>query len=183
MKRRRFLSADEQRLWREIARSATPLKGKALPADEPDWATLPVSPVSPAPQAPLVSGAILAAVPAVPASRHPAPPPLHPIERPVRRKIGRGRIALNDRIDLHGMRQDAAHDALLGFLRYAQGSGFRHVLVITGRGASLGSEGVLKRALPHWLATVPFRALVAGFEPAERAHGGSGAFYLRVRRR
>ena len=28
-----------------------------------------------------------------------------------------------------------------------------------------------------------FRLLVAGFEPAERGHGGEGAFYVRVRRR
>ena len=59
----------------------------------------------------------------------------------------------------------------------------RHVLVITGRGASFGSRGIIKRSMPHWFDTVEFRPLVAGFEPAERGHGGDGAFYVRVRRR
>lgn len=108
---------------------------------------------------------------------------LHPIEKPVKRKIATGRIAIEDRIDLHDKTQIVAHYALLGFLRQAQALGLRHVLVITGRGASFGSRGVIKRSLPHWFATPEFRALVAGFEPAERHHGGDGAFYVRVRRR
>ena len=110
-------------------------------------------------------------------------PPLHPIERPVTKKLGKGRLPIEARIDLHDMTQIVAHYALLGFLRRAQADGMRHVLVITGRGASFGSRGVIKRSLPHWFDTAEFRPLVAGFEPAERGHGGDGAFYVRVRRR
>lgn len=108
---------------------------------------------------------------------------LHPIEKPIRRKIGKGRVPIEGTIDLHDKTQGLAHDALLGFLRQAQANGLRHVLVITGRGASFGSRGVIKRSLPHWFAAGTFRPLVAGFEPAERGHGGDGAFYVRVRRR
>ena len=108
---------------------------------------------------------------------------LHPIEKPVRRKIATGRVPIEATVDLHDKTQGVAHDVLLGFLRGAQANGMRHVLVITGRGASFGSRGVIKRSLPHWFATAGFRPLVAGFEPAERGHGGDGAFYVRVRRR
>ena len=110
-------------------------------------------------------------------------PNLHPIERPVTRKLGKGRLPIESHIDLHDKTQIVAHYALLGFLRQAQADGMRHVLVITGRGASFGSRGVIKRSLPHWFDTAEFRPLVAGFEPAERSHGGDGAFYVRVRRR
>lgn len=185
MRRRGAISDEERRLWAGIARTVRPLPGKAMPEMPPE----------PEP-APGMEAALAAAPPPPPAAvgaapgtarpaagrRAPAAPPLHPIERPVRRKIGRGRIPLEDRIDLHGLTEAVAHGTLLFFLRRAQGAGHRHVLVITGRGASFGSTGILKRALPHWFSTAEFRALVAGYEPAERGHGGEGAFYVRVRR-
>lgn len=184
MRRRRTLTAEERRLWGEIAATARPLRGKRAPQAEP---APPVAPVPP----PIIAAipparppkAAPKTAPPIAAPRPPAPLALHPIERPVRRRIGRGRLPLEDRIDLHGLTEAVAHLTLLGFLRRAQGAGARHVLVITGRGASFGSQGVLKRALPHWFATGEFRILVAGFEPAERSHGGEGAFYVRVRRR
>lgn len=180
-RRRRDLSGEEQRLWASIARTAQPLRGKSLPdvppaREEAEQQAAPShvaskGPSAPAPIQPVARGRTAA-----------MPPPLHPIERPVRRKIGKGRIALEDRIDLHGQTEAVAHVTLLFFLRRAQGRGLRHVLVITGRGASFGSTGTLKRALPHWFSTPEFRGLVAGFEAAERGHGGAGAFYVRVRR-
>ncbi|MFD2239167.1 Smr/MutS family protein [Aureimonas populi] len=177
MRRVRHLSAEERRLWGEIARTARPLPGKQAPPEPAP------APAAPEPAKAFASPAALAA-PAPPrAPAAPAAPRLHPIERPVRRRIGKGRIPIEARIDLHGLTEAVAHGALLGFLRRAQVSGLRHVLVITGRGASSGSLGALKRALPHWLETPDFRALVAGFETAERNHGGAGAFYLRMRRR
>lgn len=182
MRRRRVLSAEEARLWGEVVATARPLAGKApVPAPAPPAA----EPKAEAPAPSPVSGGPAPAhgkVEAASRSSAPRPPAFHPIERPVRRRIGRGRIPLDARIDLHGLTEATAHAALLGFLRRARGEGARHVLVITGRGASFGSQGVLRRALPHWLATPDFRGLVAGFEPAERAHGGDGAFYMRLRR-
>ena len=193
-RRSRSLSQEEARLWVSIARTATPLKGKGLP-DLPEEPAPPPPPPPAHPSPPTTkmsargAGTLPQAWSAPPtAASGPAPaaparmPPLHPIERPVRRKIGKGRIALEDRIDLHGQTEATAHGILLFFLRQAQVKGLRHVLVITGRGASFGSTGTLKRALPHWFATGEFRSLVAGYEPAERGHGGEGAFYVRVRR-
>ncbi|WP_062115179.1 Smr/MutS family protein [Aureimonas sp. AU40] len=197
-RRSRSLSTEETRLWVSIARTATPLKGKsapALPPEEPapappqpsfPSASFPPASFSPPPRQDTGLPAAWSAPPYSPVGNPPSPatrlPPLHPIERPTRRKIGKGRIALDDRIDLHGQTEAAAHGVLLFFLRQAQARGFRHVLVITGRGASYGSTGTLKRAMPHWFSTGEFRSLVAGYEPAERGHGGEGAFYVRVRR-
>ena len=85
------------------------------------------------------------------------------------------------RIDLHGLVQGEAHSLLYGFLHRAHAEGCRMVLVITGKGSSLGSEGVLRRAIPGWLQTPQFRHLVAGFDEATRVHGGEGALYVRLR--
>ncbi len=35
---------------------------------------------------------------------------------------------------------------------------------------------------PHWLREPDLRSIVLGFEEAGRAHGGSGALYVRLRR-
>lgn len=184
MRKRRPLSGDETRLWATIARSAVPLKGKRMPdlPAEPDAVFAPPPPPEPDKRTGTFALADPAAAPLPPPRAGLGFAPLHPIERPVRRKIGKGRIALDDRIDLHGQTEATAHGTLLFFLRGAQARGMRHVLVITGRGASFGSTGILKRAMPHWFSTPEFRRLVAGYEPAERGHGGDGAFYVRVRR-
>ncbi len=107
---------------------------------------------------------------------------LHPLERPVKRKIAKGRLALEARIDLHGMIQSEAHGFLLGFLIKAHERGLRHVLVITGKGTSLGSDGALKRAVPLWFSLPEFRPLISSYEPAARNHGGEGALYVRLAR-
>jgi DNA-nicking Smr family endonuclease len=92
-------------------------------------------------------------------------------------------------IDLHGMRQEEAHFALVGFLHRAQNAGHAVVLVITGKGgaASPGAlfeeRGVLRRMVPHWLRLPDLRSLVVGFDEASPHHGGSGALYVRLRRR
>jgi len=45
-----------------------------------------------------------------------------------------------------------------------------------------GEPGVLRRAVPLWLAMPDFRAIVLGFEEAAPHHGGTGALYVRLRR-
>jgi DNA-nicking Smr family endonuclease len=107
----------------------------------------------------------------------------HPLERPVKRKIAKGRLALEARIDLHGLYQSEAHVLLLDFLIRAHERGMRHVLVITGKGSSYGSEGALKRAVPMWFSQSEFRYLISSYEPAAQHHGGDGALYIRLSRR
>ena len=78
------------------------------------------------------------------------------------------------------MTQDAARAALLGFLRRAQGDGWRSALVITGKG-TLG-DGVLRRFTPEWLSDPALRDVVAGVSEAHRRHGGQGALYVALKR-
>ena len=184
MKRSRRLSDDDARLWASVARSAIPLKGKRLPAvpDEPPAPRMSDAMKSAAAPGEEIAGPSHQTQPRSPGRRLTQ----HPIERPTRRKIAKGRLPIEARFDLHEMTQARAHDALAGFLRQAQAMGLRHVLVITGRGggpgAGFGSRGVLRRVVPMWFGSPEFRPLVSGFESAERHHGGDGALYVRVRR-
>jgi DNA-nicking Smr family endonuclease len=182
-RKKRSLSDDEHELWRTVTRSIAPLRrrrvAKVIEAAEPP---VHVPPPPPAKRAKKIAQP----APIAPPPR-PGPPPLAPLGRRLKQKIGRGSEPIDARIDLHGMRQSEAHAALARFLVRAQHEGARVVLVITGKGARPGADpdaerGVLKRQVPMWLESSEFRGLVVGFENAGVGHGGAGALYVRVRR-
>lgn len=182
MARDRKLNAEERILWGKVARSTRPMPGKTCELAELD-AFLTEAEVekqtAASPKRPS-EGAVEPATPATPKARSGVH---HPLERPVKRKIAKGRLALEARIDLHGLVQSEAHVLLLEFLIRAHERGMRHVLVITGKGSSLGSEGALKRAVPMWFSKPEFRYFISSYETAAHHHGGEGALYIRLSRR
>lgn len=170
------LSHEDRIIWARIARTVEAYPGKEIPED--DWFA--VEAPTPAPP-PSKERPVKLAQPLPATKASPRQPP-HPIEKPVVRKLAKGRLPIDGRIDLHGLTQSEAHNLLFGFLARAHERGLRHVLVITGKGASRGSEGALKRAVPVWLTKPEFRFLISGHEDAARGHGGEGALYIRLRR-
>ena len=177
-RRKRALSDEERVLWESVAKQIKPLRKK------------------PRARKTLIEELPVAAKPAVPPKSHPAarvakaarpdkPPPLAPLGRRERSQLSRGRKEIEARLDLHGMTQTRAHRTLLAFLQRANSEGLAFVLVITGKGRSVGPQserGVLRRQVPEWLSLPEFRTLVVGFEEAHVGHGGEGALYVRVRR-
>ena len=105
----------------------------------------------------------------------------HPLEDRLIKNIAKGRRQIDGRIDLHGMTQDRARQALLDYLQQSQGYDRRIVLVITGKGNE--GQGVLRRMVPQWLSLPAFLPLVNGYQEAHVGHGGEGALYVRLRRR
>jgi DNA-nicking Smr family endonuclease len=100
-----------------------------------------------------------------------------PLDRQTSRHLDKGKIEVEARLDLHGMRQRDAHAQLRRFLMTAQARGLRHVLVITGKGADqAASKSFYEEAEPE------FASLVVSFSPAPRRLGGQGALYVRLRR-
>jgi DNA-nicking Smr family endonuclease len=168
----RRLSRNERELWASFTRAITRLR----PADP---APLPEDLPEPSPAA---SPAIVAAEPRKP--REKPVPPLTSLDRRLRQRVVRGRTGIDARIDLHGLTQADAHDALVRFLRMTRAEGARIVLVITGKGmrGEDPDRGVLRRQVPLWLKSPHLREVVLGLDPAGPAHGGEGAFYVRLRR-
>ena len=172
---RRKLSDDERALWKGVTRSIPPLR----PSRDDDAAAAEQQPIIQTPlKAKLVAPVVRA--PSKPAS----PPALAPLGRRFKQRVARGTDTIGGRLDLHGMTQAQAHDALLGFLRARQARGAKVVLVITGKGGggADGERGVLKRLVPMWLRLPQFRDFIVGFEQAAIGHGGEGALYLRLRK-
>ncbi|GAA0784553.1 DNA mismatch repair protein MutS [Roseibium denhamense] len=178
------LSPEDKELWGKVAKTLTPLdpdRMKTLKSElEEQIDKLPAQAGKPAKTA----TAITPPAPAKPAP----PPPLHKLEHRYRKKLVRGVKAIDGRIDLHGLTQHQAHDRLRAFLHRAQARGDKIVLVITGKGggperAYMDERGVLRRMVPQWLAMPDLRPIVLGYEEAHQSHGGSGALYVRIRKR
>lgn len=96
-------------------------------------------------------------------------------------------MPIEARLDLHGMTQEQAHTRLVDFITRAHAAGKRCILVITGKGLSRGhgeetSTGVLRQKLPLWLSMPPLRSLVLKSYPAIQRDGGTGAWYLYLKR-
>jgi len=161
---------DETALWRRVVRDVVPLRGRAPPPKRPDR-PLPFPP----PQA--REGKVGAAAPAKPL------PPLDRhagIDRASAQRLKRGRYPVEARLDLHGMTQEEAHRALLGFVAASHAAGRRCVLVVTGHGRMSG--GILRHAVPRWLDEPALRRHLLALAPARPQEGGSGALYLLLRR-
>lgn len=194
-------SAEDLALWHHTARSVRPLKkAKArVPEVGAPGASKPMSQRAPAralppasePQQPKSKAERPTAQPR--AALPKAPPPLVPIERRTARRIARGHVEIDARLDLHGLRQADAERRLRTFLLRARAEGLRTVLVITGKGGARNGEegfassehserGILKRSVPLWLEAPELRDCVAGIAPAHIRHGGSGALYIHLRK-
>lgn len=197
-KRKRELNFQEQALWETVTRSVKPLvvrKPLASPpvaasaiADKPTPLTQPKAKPNKAGQPAGKSQQIKPAIELAPVL-----PPMVTMIRRERRAVVRGVSHLDAKLDLHGMRQDEAQRHLRSFLLRSAAAGCRTVLVVTGKGAPVGDEalwrpgehsrGVLRRLAPLLLESAELRDIVLGYEPADKRHGGSGALYVRLRRR
>jgi DNA-nicking Smr family endonuclease len=97
------------------------------------------------------------------------------------RKLRSGHWAVQDELDLHGLRAEQARTLLTEFLDSAYRRGQRCVRVIHGRGlGSPGREPVIKRKVAAWLAG--HRDVLAYCE-ARPADGGPGAAMVLLRGR
>lgn len=190
MKRRksRDLSPEERRLWNRVTESVIPARPETdynMISSEPE-AQRRVEAQKPA--KPVARRIVLPAYhPPVSTPKRPQPLLLSPMDNKSRRRLKRGQDALDATLDLHGMTQAAAHNRLIQFLHQAQAGGARYVLVITGKGKAAnpdtGERGILRRMVPAWLSGPELGPLVAGFDEAAAPHGGSGALYVRLRRK
>ena len=200
MARRRSLRPEEEEIWQAVARTAKPMHSIGhvfLKKAEPP----PVFHPDPPP-------ALAHATPRLPMfqlgekARVPRPHDLAPgltaslttatlqMDAKTHGKMTRGKLAPEARIDLHGLTLSEAHPDLIRFILNAQSAGFRLVLVITGkgkRGQDIGPipqrMGALRHQVPQWLRLPPLGQAVLQVTEAHLKHGGSGAYYVYLRRR
>jgi DNA-nicking Smr family endonuclease len=158
MRRRRQVTAGEHELWALAMRDAAPLPGRAVEPSTPRIApTELVFAPQPAPMR-VMEG-------------------MQAFDRRDAQRLKRGLLAIEARLDLHGLTEAEAHHAVDRFVEQCWHAGRRVVLLITGKG------GVLRSLLPRWLAASRHHGRVLALSAAAPRHGGEGAYYLRLRRR
>ena len=192
-RRRRGLSPADREVWGRVARSVDPLRPEG-PA--PAGTAVPVPPAPPEP-APLPLAPFRVGERAQTASSaHGAAPAMADgqlrMDGRTHRRMRRGKLEPEGRIDLHGLTLARAQPALTDFVRSSHAAGRRLVLVITGKGraddAGHGGDwtgrrpGALRRQVPMWLAGPALGGIVQQVTPAHRRHGGDGALYVYLRR-
>lgn len=94
------------------------------------------------------------------------------------RKLHQGQYNVEAALDLHGKTVEEARESLSEFLHQCQQRGFRHVLIIHGKGRG-NTKPILKNKLNHWLRQT---GQVIAFCSAQAKDGRSGALYVLLRR-
>ena len=172
----RRLGPDEEAVWSRVAATVRPLTGRprVKPAPAPRAITSVAPPKAEPPK--LSRQALVRPVDAT------------TLDGGWDRRLRGGKLVPDRSIDLHGCNRDQAFAMLSRAIEGAALAGHRALLVVTGKGARDGgrggepTRGVIRASLPHWLETPALRPYVAALRPAHPRHGGSGAFYVILRR-
>lgn len=191
---RRKLNSDEVELWEQVAKSATPLK---LPQNIKTVAKpKPKKTIKQTEKFELNNFEVGEKVAQKSAKNDLKPSISTALENaPVQmdyksfKKMKRGKSTPEATFDLHGMTVAQAHSALIHFLMTSYSRNMRLVLIITGKGKFQKDTGpiprqvgILRHQVPQWLRMPPLRDKVLQVSEAHGKHGGSGAYYVYLRK-
>ncbi|MBY0354827.1 MAG: Smr/MutS family protein [Rickettsiales bacterium] len=166
----RSLTDEEQHLWHQTLHEVRPLVSATrvlISSPKIIAHRVPVSPLHLPDHSP-------------PPPRHMPPMPQQGLDPQLKRRLRRGALAPQAVLDLHGLTSEEAFHQFAHFIEQCHRHDKRFVLVITGKG-KMGT-GKLREGFTRWLDLCPLRHLVQSFEPAQPRDGGSGAFYVKLRR-
>jgi len=180
----RELDEEERRAWAHLAATVTPMPGRKRP-DAVKQAPAKTPP--PPPPAPMLQTA---------RPQRPVAPPLPPVlgenggglDRGWDRKLGRGTIAPDFTLDLHGHTLDAAYRRLEAGMTQAVAQGARVLLVVAGKPRPVDAadraqrRGAIRAKLLDWLAAGRHAGHIAAIRKAHPRHGGAGALYIILKR-
>ena len=191
---RRKLKSDEVELWEQVAKSATPLKlsQSIKTAAKPK----PNKPIKQTEKFELNKFEVgeKAAQKSVKNDLKPSISTAlenAPVQMDYKsfKKMKRGKSTPEATFDLHGMTVAQAHSALIHFLMTSYSRNMRLVLIITGKGKFQKDTGpiprqvgILRHQVPQWLRMPPLRDKVLQVSEAHGKHGGSGAYYVYLRK-
>ena len=111
------------------------------------------------------------------------------LEKNLLKKIYRGKIKIERKLDLHGFSLLESEDKVNDFIKSCYEKDFKLVLIITGKGQRLTVEdgwkgtGKLKENLPIWLRNPSNSKRIVWFDTAPKNKGGDGAFVVYLKRK
>lgn len=197
---KRGLSEDDKALWNRVAATAKPMDRSGAPKITEDAPPKKPGPIRPQPTSTAhrlpafrvgekssFSKGTVNHAPSLSSQLARAPVRM---DHGTHKRMTRGKLKPEARIDLHGMTLAEAHPALISFIFHSFELERRLVLVITGKGKDRDSggpipirRGILKHQIPSWLASPPLGAMILDIREAHQRHGGGGAYYVYLKRR
>ena len=126
----------------------------------------------------------------VPVKSRPKPPKTYTpsqnnIDRKILKRLNSGTFDPERTLDLHGMLREEASHEVKSFVFGAYSAGKRLVLVIPGKGTdTFGRRGFgpLNQLIKSLLSSPPTAQYILHYQTAHRNHGGSGAYYIYLKR-
>ena len=95
--------------------------------------------------------------------------------------------------DLHGYSLDKANERIRELINHAYNTGIKKILIITGKGLHSDNEknpyiskdlGILKNSVPNYIkSNLELMKLVQEIKEADNNDGGSGAFYIFLKKK
>jgi DNA-nicking Smr family endonuclease len=100
-------------------------------------------------------------------------------QKSVIRKLRTGKLAVDATLDLHGLTIEEARQHLIDFIEECRQFGYRHVIIIHGKGYRSQDKPVIKPMVNRWLQQAHE---VLAFCSAQPKDGGTGAVYVLLRK-
>lgn len=104
-------------------------------------------------------------------------------------KFKREEFKIEAVLDLHGMTENKAFDAVENFVATCFNRGLRCIVIVTGKGLKHSDDediftqkGVLRKSVPQWLNLPHLRAAILIYKHPSAKLGGDGALYILLRR-
>ena len=181
----------ERALWQTVRQQCIPLKRKHAAPKSPEQIVAeltpipnvrhfkPRPPIAPPPPTPQTRAEAVA-----------APKSSQGLDLNTQKRLLRGQIPIEARLDLHGFKLEQGRRELRQFLARAYLAQMRCVLVITGKGrnANLDDEppsphaANMRSELPRWLQETDIAKNILAVTHAIPRDGGNGAWYILLRR-
>ncbi|PIB26560.1 hypothetical protein BFP76_11720 [Amylibacter kogurei] len=192
-KKNKGLSSDDIAIWKQVADGVKPLSPRKI-IPKPIKTTKNLRATTPITQPPIqpfhIGEKVVESIKGSGPDFREAPAKTSPnMDKRNFQRLMKGKMEIEATLDLHGMTYDQAQKRITMFIRQSHVAGLRMILVITGKGRTHGVDefnrpkgGVLRQSLPDWLRSPALNHLVLQVTPAQQRHGGTGAWYVYLRR-
>ena len=109
----------------------------------------------------------------------------------VLRKLKKGKIKIDMKIDFHGLSLEAAYIKFISTINECYSNQKRCILFITGKGIKKGKDdegggklynSIIRESIQRWVFDPTTKNKVLYFVPADRTHGADGAFFIYLRK-
>lgn len=186
---RRTLREEEKALWQAVARTVTPLPGRKPsrpePVPKPALAEKPKNKPgreSTGEPTKIVFRQMVSTPVAAPRSQELYVGVRAPgVDNTQWRKLTRGKMPVDGRLDLHGYVVQEAFELFLSFMSRARSMNWRCIEIVTGMGSG-PQGGAIRRELRHWLQRGEVRAGVLAVVHPHAANQGAVRVWLRRKR-